>query len=310
MYQVAIDRPPEHFLDYDKPFSEQSPYVQERLNPVLEEARRKAAIAKQAAKDRGVSRLRPSMKPYTGADPFADPTGHKLYEISGLPAVSREQGYPKSSERLKERGIAGLKYLDQGSRGGGGGGTHNFVTFDDSMLRILRKYGITGIPAAGVLGADGEERRATGGGANKAMEVARRVRRAKGGSVHIGPIMGDTDGRADEVPMEVPDGAYVLTADHVSSMGEGNTLAGFKKLNGMFPESAKARTAKKEPIRRASGGKVPIYAADGEYVICPEDIINRWGDLDHGHRILDEWQTAERKEHVETLKGLAPPAQD
>jgi hypothetical protein len=78
----------------------------------------------------------------------------------------------------------------------------------------------------------------------------------------------------------------------------------------MFPKSAQARTAKKEPIKRAAGGKVPIYAADGEYVICPEDIVERWGDLDHGHRILDAWQTAERKEHVKTLKNLAPPAQD
>lgn len=110
--------------------------------------------------------------------------------------------------------------------------------------------------------------------------------------------------------MEVPDGAYVLTADHCSAMGEGNTLAGFKKLNEMFPLSAKARTDRKAPIKRASGGRVPIYAADGEYVICPEDIINRWGDLDEGHRILDAWQTSEREQHVETLKNLDPPAQD
>jgi hypothetical protein len=285
MYQVAIDAPPEHFLDWDKPLSQMSPEVRKRLAD--------AWLAHPEA--------------------HANQVGEEIYRNAEIANHQAGQGHLDrmiAAKKLQEAGIPGIKYLDQGSRVGGKGGTHNYVTFDDSMLRILRKYGITGIPAAGVLGADGEERRATGGGVNKAMEVARRVRRAKGGSVHIGPIMGDTDGRADEVPMEVPDGAYVLTADHVSSMGEGNTLAGFKKLNGMFPESAKARTANKEPIRRASGGKVPIYAADGEYVICPEDIINRWGDLDHGHRILDEWQTAERKEHVETLKGLAPPAQD
>ncbi len=174
---------------------------------------------------------------------------------------------------------------------------------------------LSGGAGAGMLGGvapmiDPSRERASGGSVDAAMDVARRIKRAKGGKVHVGPIVGDTDGRADEVSMEVPDGAYVLTADHCSSMGEGNTLSGFKKLNDMFPESAKARTTKKPPIKRASGGKVPIYAADGEYVICPQDIISRWGDLDHGHRILDEWQTAERKEHVKTLKGLAPPAQD
>jgi hypothetical protein len=107
----------------------------------------------------------------------------------------------------------------------------------------------------------------------------------------------------------VPDGAYVLTADHVSSMGEGNTLAGFKKLDQMFPKSAAGRAARKT-VKRARGGGVPIYAADGEYVICPEDITDRWGDLEAGHRYLDAWQTASRKEHVNTLRNLAPPAQD
>jgi len=154
------------------------------------------------------------------------------------------------------------------------------------------------------------DQRAAGGGVNAAMKVARGIRRAKGGKVHVGAIMGSTDGRADKVPMEVPDGAYVLTSDHVSSMGEGNTLAGFKKLDKMFPASAKSHAAPKDPVKRARGGAVPIYAADGEYVIHPEDITGRWGDLGEGHRYLDAWQTSSRKEHVNTLRNLAPPAQD
>ncbi len=153
---------------------------------------------------------------------------------------------------------------------------------------------------------------ASGGAVSKvdeALELARSIKRARGGKVHVGAIMGDTDGRADEVPMEVPDGAYVLTADHVSSMGEGNTLAGFKKLDKMFPKSAAAHAVRKT-VKRARGGAVPIYAADGEYVIHPEDITDRWGDLEAGHRYLDAWQTSSRKEHVNTLRNLAPPAQD
>ena len=145
-----------------------------------------------------------------------------------------------------------------------------------------------------------------------AMDIARSIKRAKGGKVHVGPIVGHTDGRADKVPMHVPDGSYVITADVCSSLGEGNTLAGFKKLKKMFPKSviafkeAKARGA----VGRASGGRVPILAADGEFVITPADIVDRWGDLDHGHKILDAWQLQQRAEHIKTLKGLAPPAQD
>jgi hypothetical protein len=172
---------------------------------------------------------------------------------------------------------------------------------------------LTGAVAApAVMDAMRDRERAAGGSVNAAMKVAREIKRAKGGAVHVGPIVGNTGGRADKVPMEVPDGSYVLTADHCSAMGEGNTLAGFEKLKKMFPKSVAAYKAAKAkgPRSRASGGRVPIYAADGEFVICPEDIADRFGDLDHGHKVLDHWQTSERKQHIETLSKLAPPAQD
>lgn len=142
-----------------------------------------------------------------------------------------------------------------------------------------------------------------------AMEVARKIKRAKGGAVHVGPIIGTTGGRADKRPMEVPEGAYILTSDHCSALGEGNTLAGFKKLDAMFPLSAKAH-ADSSPVKRAAGGRVPIYAADGEYSVCPADIVKRWGSLEEGHKALDAWQTHEREKLIKTLRSLEPPAQD
>ena len=144
----------------------------------------------------------------------------------------------------------------------------------------------------------------TGGAVvDAAMDAARSIRRAKGGAVHLGPITGDTGGRADKVPMSVPNGAYVLTADHVSGMGEGNTAAGMKKMSELFPKSKPSRM-------RSLPDAVPILAADGEFVISPEDIIDQFGDLEYGHRTLDEWQTSERQRLIETLQNLAPPAQD
>jgi hypothetical protein len=146
---------------------------------------------------------------------------------------------------------------------------------------------------------------------NDALDIARKVRRAKGGKVaaHVGPIIGKTGGRDDKRPMHVPDGAYVLTADHVSGLGQGNTHAGMAVLDRMFPISAKAHTDE-YPAKRASGGKVPIYAADGEYVVSPEDLKNMYGDVGHGHKILDAWQTHERQNLISTLKDLPGPAQD
>jgi hypothetical protein len=72
-----------------------------------------------------------------------------------------------------------------------------------------------------------------------AMDTAREVRKARadGGGVHTGAIHSSVAGRTDHLPMHVPSGAYVLPADIVSAMGEGNTVAGFKiakKLPRLF----------------------------------------------------------------------------
>ena len=52
---------------------------------------------------------------------------------------------PGVETRLREAGIPGIKYLDQGSRAEGG--TSNFVVFNDALIDIVRKYGIAAIAA-------------------------------------------------------------------------------------------------------------------------------------------------------------------
>jgi len=156
---------------------------------------------------------------------------------------------------------------------------------------------------------------------NPAMRVARDVAAESGGEgVHIGAIRSAVAGRTDHHPMEVPSGSYVIPADIVSSLGEGNTESGFKVLEHMFPHSASLETAGKPGAatdRRAEGGMVgengapvPIMAAGGEYVISPSDIQARWGDLEHGHAFLDHFVKTQRKNLIKTLKGLPGPAQD
>lgn len=132
-----------------------------------------------------------------------------------------------------------------------------------------------------------------------AYSVKRRAKRAKGGAVHIGPITGSTGGRADKVPMHVPEGSYVVPADVVSGLGEGNTDAGQRAIAKMFPS------------HRARGGAVPIMAAHGETIISPEQLKARFGDdLDHAHAIMDEWVKHERAQLIETLRKLPGPAKD
>jgi hypothetical protein len=51
---------------------------------------------------------------------------------------------------LKEKGIPGIRYLDAGSRGAGDG-SRNYVVFDDSLIDIIRKYGIAGLMMGGMM---------------------------------------------------------------------------------------------------------------------------------------------------------------
>lgn len=101
LYKTELDVNHEDLLDWDKPLSQQSEKV-------------KAAIAK----------INPA---------FVDAPveGQSLYRFFGDNA--------EAAKKLREAGILGIRYLDQGSRSATGDPTHNFVLFDDSLAKILSK---------------------------------------------------------------------------------------------------------------------------------------------------------------------------
>jgi hypothetical protein len=159
----------------------------------------------------------------------------------------------------------------------------------------------------------------------------------KGPMLHVGPIHSAVAGRTDHLPMHVPSGSYVLPADIVSAHGEGNSMAGYKVMRRVFGGTPYA--GKKEPyghsggpyskgaapydqgdgpygakLGHAKGGKtdgVPIIAAGGEMVLSPEQVRRvGGGDLDMGHRVLDEFVKRSRKELIKTLVKLPGPRKD
>lgn len=148
-------------------------------------------------------------------------------------------------------------------------------------------------------------------------------RMAARGLMHEGFLHSSVPGRTDKLPISVNGGAYVLPADHVAALGQGNSLAGANIVNKMFkmgpygstPTALHGTGAHVPHLKmKAHGGEVgkptPIVAAGGEIVIPPHKIIERFGDLDHGHKALDHWVVETRKKHVETLKKLKPPRKD
>jgi hypothetical protein len=111
MYQVRINADPESFLDWDKPLSQQS----EAARSVIE------------------------------TDPIFSTEMYSSAPDNTMRNLLRDPG---TTAKLREAGIPGIRYLDQMSRAAGDG-SRNYVVFDDSLIEILKKYGLAG----GVLGA-------------------------------------------------------------------------------------------------------------------------------------------------------------
>lgn len=118
-------------LDWDKPLSEQSKEVKEKISDYIKT-------------------LKPEyIQGAMGERRYYDPGARIAYALRGLEGdnMTGEQfyqslGYSKeaASKTLKEFGISGIKYLDQGSRDKGKG-TRNFVVFpgEEKKVKILKR---------------------------------------------------------------------------------------------------------------------------------------------------------------------------
>lgn len=199
-----------------------------------------------------------------------------------------------------------------------------FAAFDPDKI----KSGDLLASGAGLIGAnaitqEGQQMKqagfAQGGPPKMSISPPYYARAEARGLGHTGPILSAVGGRTDHHAMSVPAKSYVLPADHVSSLGQGNSLNGLAVLNKMFPIKHGAgppRPPQMGRIRAAGGatggeGPVPIYAAGGEFVISPEHVAELGGgDHAHGHRILDSWVKSNRKKLIKTLSNLPGPAKD
>lgn len=163
---------------------------------------------------------------------------------------------------------------------------------------------------------------------------------APSSKVHTGPIHSAVSGRTDHLPVHVPSGSYVIPADVISGMGEGNTMAGFKILKRVFSGlpyggGKQPYGAKGGPYGRGSnpydsdlgklygssisghakGGKtgsdVKVVVAGGEFTLTPQEVLKAGdGDMDRGHRVLDDFVKQMRGHIVRTMSKLPGPKHD
>ena len=151
---------PEHFIDYYKPLNEQP----EGIKSILESAMPKGKIEAHGLDigggstilDNRMGQADPNQShPWvlkSGSSMFglsqkdvdrmvgemSNPTGENIYSrIAGAKGSQKE-----ASNYLRELGIPGIRYLDQGSRGAGTG-THNYVVFDENIPNIVSRNGVS-----------------------------------------------------------------------------------------------------------------------------------------------------------------------
>jgi hypothetical protein len=118
-------------------------------NTITDSSRQAREISNQI---KGITQMDGHLKRDVAVKAFPDKAAEldALYaQLDGIGESLRGSPESLSATRLKESGIKGIKYADGFSRGTGKG-TSNYVIFDDRLISISKKYGIT-IPAAAAM---------------------------------------------------------------------------------------------------------------------------------------------------------------
>jgi hypothetical protein len=164
------------------------------------------------------------------------------------------------------------------------------------VAMVVEPWALAGVPgyAAGGLASVGPRRLR-----------ARRI--ASTGLVHSA-----SPGRADLVGAKLRRGSYVLPADVVSGLGQGNTMAGAKLLQSSLPEAAEM--ASRGAIDRAMGGmaepedELEVRLSGGEFLVGPEQVLAIGeGDVEAGAAALDQLVHAVRGSTRAELARMPPP---
>lgn len=136
-------------------------------------------------------------------------------------------------------------------------------------------------------------------------------------------------GRTDRIPMDVESNSYIIPADVVAGLGQGNSLAGGHIMDMILktgpygtslmshrggdniprPPPAFKETDTESLAKGGQSKSTPVVVAGAEYKISPVDVMRiGGGSMARGHSRLDAFVRKMRAENIKTLKKLPPPA--
>lgn len=149
MYEVEINANPDDFLDWDKPLSEQSEAVKGKATSLFgpkfgQDITGQEVLKRVSGFDEMVNVARKSQDKEMFKMVFPEASEDQIRYAFTM-AERADTGPDMARQILNQAGILGIKYLDAGSRAAGEG-SRNYVVFDDSLIKIMRKYGIA-VPA-------------------------------------------------------------------------------------------------------------------------------------------------------------------
>ena len=205
---------------------------------------------------------KPAPNPYAGKTPI----GWSPSFTTGAQSKTPE-GKAAEYNMLRSRGFsdAGIKGAAEKQFGPQAQTDWNYLT---NLAETSANAGLPAIPTREQVDMQNQQRTATP--------------MARGGIADAGRyLQGKTDGMADEIetsidgeqPALLSHGEFVIPADVVSHLGNGNSEAGAEKLYGMMDRIREARTGTKEQgkeidadkfLAAASGGLAAAYAEGGE----------------------------------------------
>ena len=147
LYEAKLKVTPDELLDLDKPLNKQSKVVQKKIDELL--TKPLSEINPEFSRFDTLEGDYLEMVREEFPEELSDAISRGYHGDEFRTMLEEIVGYRGASEALESVGIKGNRYKDEFSRGKEGG-TSNFVIFDDRVIDISKKYGIT-IPMAGAM---------------------------------------------------------------------------------------------------------------------------------------------------------------
>jgi len=238
-----IDLPDEQIakmLDLDKKLSEQPEIVRKSLldNDIV-----KQYIESQNAKREALNQANPERltHPVLGKIASRAIDESTMKAQSAYDEIARQLGPEKAAEMLRQSGVPGIRYFDEGSRGMGQG-TSNFVVFpgNEGLLTIQKRNNEVIAPTSLLENAAKNFETAVTDASEIFGQGSKRIKYTDPNSGGVIDVLQRPDGSASVLGLEVPE---QMRGQGIGQVLQSQVMQDFPEMMGQVSSKAAAKTA-------------------------------------------------------------------